>query len=223
MNVWYVIPSCRPVKEAWPVIQQWRNLGYKVALLRQGERIPCELAIYTEQYLGYAQSINTLVKHVLAADRNAAWIVTGGDDYWPDENHYARRIGRDCLVHFDGTYGIMQPTGDRYGNGYIDTAAASPWMGRQWCERMYGGRGPLCEQYRHMFTDQELQEVAQKLGVFWQRQDITQIHDHWTRKENSICPPFLAEVTFGKTNKRDRATFLQRRAVGFPGHEPIQL
>lgn len=198
-------------------------MGYRVALMRQGERLGCDLALYTSTYKGYAQSINTLVKHVLVVDKRADWLVIGGDDYWPSNDHNPATVALDCFIRFRSSFGVMQPTGDRYGNGYIDTAAASAWMGREWCERMYQGRGPLCEEYAHMFTDTELQEVAQKLGVFWQRRDITQYHDHWTRKENSTCPTYLEEVTHGETNKKDRATYLQRREAGFPGHEPLQL
>ena len=45
------------------------------------------------------------------------------------------------------TFGVMQPTGDRWGerNGIatIDRIAGSPWMGREFCRRMYHGSGPM--------------------------------------------------------------------------------
>ena len=92
------------------------------------------------------------------------------------------------------TFGVMQPTGDRWGDNEssraafgenrgaeIDRIAGSPWMGREWCERAYLGNGPMPDFYHHLYIDEELQEVATRLGVFWQCRDLTQYHNHPVR------------------------------------------
>jgi hypothetical protein len=134
----------------------------------------------------------------------------------------------------DSVFGVMQPTGDRWGENepwarqqfpnapaYIDRICGSPWMGRELCRRMYQGNGPLFEGYQHMYVDEELQCVAQSLGVLWQRRDLIHYHDHWGRTEGS-APEHLAEATSAAHWDRSRAIFNRRKAEGFPGHEPIK-
>ena len=61
-------------------------------------------------------------------------------------------------------------------------------------------------------------EVATKLGVMWARPDLTHYHHHWQR-ERQEEPEFLkvADTAHGKL----KPLFMERRAAGFPGHEPI--
>lgn len=132
------------------------------------------------------------------------------------------------------TFGVMQPTGDRWGEhdiipgktgAYIDRVCGSPWMGREFCRRMYQGQGPLFSGYFHMFEDEELQCVAQKLGVLWQRRDLTQHHRHWARQSGhgilNKMPGFLRQVNSREHWHESKALFDARAAAGFPGHEPI--
>lgn len=249
MSVWYAIPSARPAAEARTVLSEWRCRGYKIALLRQGESLAgmCDMGMHieTDHYLGWAYSVNRLAQTIVARDPTAQWIVTGGDDYLPDRRYTAQQIAEDCYKHFlresdkalkasgqpyriadymalSGSFGVMQPTGDRYGAGTkadIETAAASPWIGREWILRSYGGSGPLWDWYYHYFADTELQHVAQHQGVFWQRPDLTQEHKHWTREAVQVMPSHLAEPT--RRFVDDRILFEARQAKGFPGHEPI--
>ena len=127
----------------------------------------------------------------------------------------------------DHTFGVMQPTGDPWRDvqgRIIDRIAGSPWMGREFCRRMNGGAGPLWPEYTHCFEDEELQLVAHKLGVFWQRSDLTHLHNHWARQEKPrkiVKPDHLAEATSPEHWAKFKALFEQRRAAGFPGHEPI--
>ena len=111
----------------------------------------------------------------------------------------------------------MQPTGDRYGEGYIDTAAASPWIGREFAVRAYGGHGPFRDEYHHFYADTELQQVALKLRCFWQRPDITQEHKHWSRFGNN--KPEFADDLYSLYWDRDEALYKARQAAGFSGHE----
>jgi len=212
------------------------------------------------QYPGYAVVVNGLVHDVLALDQGCEWLVTGGDDVEPDPNHTAEEIAAECSACFGiktlmhrlscaeefakgcpdqsaRTFGVMQPTGDRWGStdpwaqklppnrrAYIDRVCGSPWMGREFCRRMYGGAGPLFPGYRHMFVDEELQAVAEKLGVLWQRPDLTHRHNHWGRGPNvqtSDCPEFLRAVSGPEHWKEASALFQSRKAAGFPGHEPL--
>ena len=264
INVWFAIPSCRPVAEASPRLDMWRRQGYKIALLRQGEEIPVDLSVPTGEYLGWARSVNILAKKILEMDPTAAFIVTGGDDYCPDMSHDAVEIGKQCTSHFwnnyectyppnrpkwglhdyysgntaaIGTFGIMQPTGDRWGDSaasrqvfgedrgaLLDRICGSPWMGRTWCERAYGGNGPLCAEYWHLHADEELHEVATKLGVLWQRSDLIQHHDHPLRKDGASqadWPEFLKPINTPESWNRHQQLFNARKRAGFPGHEPL--
>jgi hypothetical protein len=227
MSVWFCIPSARPRAEAQPVLDCWRQMGYRIALLRQGETIDADLVIETHHYYGWARSINTLSRLVFHADRDAHWIVSGGDDTEPDAVHGAEEIAHQCTVHFGGTFGVMQPTGDRWADGSIDRICGSPWLGRDFCTRMYGGNGPMYDGYRHMCADDELQQVAQLLGVLWQRRDLTHLHRHYFRTASdgvnygAVIPPHMTEWNSAAHWAEARFLFEGRRLSGFPGHDPL--
>jgi hypothetical protein len=216
MTVYFAIPSKREPSEAETCLSKWRSQGYKIALWRdQGDpRIPCDL-ILTGKYRGYHIAVNALCREILARDPEAQWIVTGGDDIDPDHKT-AQRIAQECTEHFKGTFGVMQPGGDKWGTP--DHFCGSPWMGREFCRRMYGGNGPWCEAYFHMWGDLEMWEVAQKLGILWARPDLTHYHHHWQRGKQQE-PAFLKVAD--SAHAKLKPLFLERRAGGFPGHEPI--
>lgn len=187
------------------------------------------------------------------ADPLAEWFVTGGDDVEPDMNNTAEEIAQQCSEHFSHiaiqnkfsdpavkdlvahadahmTFGVMQPTGDRFAGGSIDRICGSPWMGREFCRRMYGGKGPLFEGYRHMFVDEELQEVALKLDVLWQRPDLIHLHRHFMREDETDlhsdavkreAPAHLVKWNTQEHWAESQKLFRERKAAGFPGHEPI--
>lgn len=189
MSVWFCIPSARPVKEANRSLSKWRERGYRVGLWRDTEPAPellCDLLL-TGRYPGYANAVNAIAGEVLKIDPECRWIVDGGDDTEPDENHDPGSIAEECEKHFGGTFGVMQPTGDRWAGGSIDRIAGSAWMGREWCERANGGAGPLWHEFTHMFVDDCLQETAKKCGVFWQRRDLSHMHRHFLRNGDEVC------------------------------------
>jgi len=248
MSVWYAIPSARPPEEAAKVLNLWLERGYKIALRRDQNDWPYVGALVSYgAYRGYPAEVNALCRMILQVDPEAEWIVTGGDDVEPDPNKSADEIAVECEAEFyerharefrwiNGerdpekvrTFGVMQPTGDPFAGNCITRICGSPWMGREFCRRMYGGRGPFCEEYRHMFPDEELQEIAIKLGVFWQRPDLTHYHHHFTRIGNDAVydarrpvPSFLKEANSPEHWKTFQNLFFQRKATGFPGHEPI--
>lgn len=260
MSVWICIPSIRPAGGTLPL---WKERGYRVAVLRQGDSLPfADLEIPTDRYLGWAPSINRLVREVIARDPDAEWLVGGGDDTEP-ANHTPEEIARECSEKFYchielmyppnrpswseipipskggsgrnapswirwSTFGVMQPTGDKalWPGSAIENFAGSPWMGREFCRRMYGGNGPLFEGYYHMFGDEELQCVAMKLGVFWQRPDLIHLHQNWGRRPEGArredIPDFLQAVNTAEHWQQSKALFESRKAAGFPEHEPVE-
>lgn len=132
------------------------------------------------------------------------------------------------------TFGAMQPTGDRWGensahhnpamhSAYIDRVCGSAWLGREFCARVNRGNGPLWPAYRHMFVDEELFNVAQRLGVLWQRRDLIHYHDHPGRKSNYNsevdAPPHMKPWITSEHWREAEALFKARRAAGFPGTE----
>jgi hypothetical protein len=256
MSVWLTIPSARPPEEAEPILQQWRDRGYKIALWRDSsegylETITVTNGVLTSgdvfgTYPGYAQAVNRLVACVLENDPSAEWCVAAGDDISPDLNHTAEEIARECADHFRNhhidetgetidvhpTYGVMQPTGDRWGEkpdhpdphlrtAYADRVCGSAWLGREFCQRVNRGNGPLWPAYYHMGVDEELQAVAIKLGILWQRPDLIHRHHHWGRKRGMTddMPAFLKEVNTPKHWTAYKKLFAERQAAGFPGSE----
>lgn len=234
MSVWYAIPSKRPLADAERCLDAWAAKGYRIAVFRDsGEPFPrcATFGDTMRPYPGYARAVNELALGILELDPDAEWIVTGGDDVWPDERWRAIDIGEECTRNFRGTFGVMQPTGDRWGadqaqpnfagSAYIDRVCGSPWMGREFCERINGGQGPLWPEYTHMFVDEELQNVAQSLGILWQRPDLTQRHEHWARGAQRTVPEFLREVNTREHWNQYKALFEDRKANGFPGHQAL--
>jgi len=264
MSVWLCIPSARPPKQANPVLQKWRAMGYKIALWLDDRSNLGALSpdgFICAEYRGYAFAVNELIRTCISADPDAEWFVIGGDDTLPDPNKRADEIARECSEHFcryapstdlglsvvptykcqvpgcvaahidnarAATLGVMQPTGDRYAGGQIDRICGSAWIGREFATRAYRGNGPLWPGYTHMFVDEELQEVAKKYGVLWQRPDLTQLHMQYCRESAAIDSPAKEakppdHITHdGYTSEhweKYQKIFNERKADGFPGSE----
>jgi hypothetical protein len=247
-NTWYAIPSKRPPEQVEPVLAAWRERGYKTALMidEGGSAGSADYFNSVMPYLGYAESVNWLVRDILRMDSACDWIVTGGDDVYPDPNQHARSIATQCKAYFHGlnrergvplsvgceaidTFGVMQPTGDRWGDdalsrarygkdrgAYIDRVCGSPWMGREFCQRIYGGKGPLWPEFTHMYVDEHLQCVAEKLGILWQRPDLTQRHEHWGRQGDATkMPEFLKHANSSEEWAKSQAIFERLKSGGF--------
>lgn len=260
-SVWVCIPSARPPAEVKVWAKAWIERGYKIALWRDEppSTFPVDLVLHSSEYPGYAKVVNHLVAQVRALDSTAStaeWFVIGGDDVFPDPNHTAEEIARECREHFlearseelgmvtaqrreeFATFGVMQPTGDRWGenpnhpredmrSAYIDRVAGSAWLGREFCKRVNQGNGPLWPEYKHMFVDEELRHVAVKLGIYWERRDLTHLHQHAGRRRDydvTMIPEHLKKWTTGAEGQKhwneSEAIFFKRRAAGFPGSEP---
>ncbi len=249
MSVWVVCPSKRPADQVNVWAEAWRERGYGVAILRDeiesnGIYPAVEFCYLQGPYLGYARSVNKLIRIVGGRDLSAEWFIAAGDDVFPDANHTAEEIAAECRDHFfqvecdrgpgapqsieaAETFGVMQPTGDRWqedknGSALIDRVCGSAWIGREFARRMYQGNGPFWPEYEHMFVDEHLQNVALKLGVLWQRRDLIHFHAHALRPTDgrrvaniSELPEFLKPWNTKEHWDKSKAIFERQKAGGF--------
>jgi hypothetical protein len=239
LSVWLTIPSARPAAEIADRIQRWQRQGYRIALWRNGPNVDDALPFLTNrdalkatpEYAGWGQSINGMIKEICAYDPQAQWFVGGGDDTDPDPTKTADDIAAECTEEFGGTLGVMQPTGDRWGEdeiwarhrfphapAYIDRICGSPWIGREYARRANRGAGPFWPEYHHFHADEELCVIAKRDGLMWQRRDLIHFHDHPLRTgDRSKLPEFLEYINSPEYWSESTALFVKRRNVGFPG------
>ena len=195
-------------------------MGYRTAAwVDPGKPPVCVDYLLRAPYRGYAEAVNVLSRRILEMDRDCIAVVTGGDDIHPDTRTRVGIIAESFRQRWPDLFGIMQPRGTGTGvPGGEAGSAVSPWMGRGWISRAYGGKGPLWAEYPHYYVDTELRDVAMKLGVYWERPDLYQRHDHWATQDKQM-PPHLAAAQ--KTERASAILCCKRRDNGFPGHEPI--
>lgn len=199
-------------------------MGYKIAILRNHNHDPliCDL-MWDEPYEGYPKACNQIIRRVAEIDPQCRWFVTGGHDIMPDTDVDADTIAEQCTQRFGGTFGVMEPTGDRWmedelGRSANERVAAAPWIGREFALKTYGGNGPYFTGYWHDYSDNELAEVSELLGVRWMRRDLTQYNDHWMR-QGGRRPSYHFKIR--DTVAEAAKVFAARKADGFPGHESI--
>jgi hypothetical protein len=249
MSVWVTIPSARPFDEVAKWAAAWRERGYRIALSRddggwteEWGRVGVEVVLFSHlgfgAYPGYARAVNALIALLMLPMQthfDAEWFIIAGDDVYPDPNHTADEIAAECQEHFGGSFGVMQPTGDRWGenpnhhrpdmrSAYIDRVAGSAWYGREYCKRVNQGNGPLWPEYQHMFVDEEARAVALKLGVYWERRDLTHHHAHAGRVPHytvDMIPEHLKKWNTKEHWKEAETIFFRRRKEGFAGSEPL--
>jgi hypothetical protein len=209
---------------AWPTVDiseanttatKWKERGYATAVLTETpvERpVDIDHIVTCNRWMGFPVAANQLCQELKTY---YDIVVIGGNDLYPDQQYYAQDLGHQFVDHFGGTFGLMHPTGDRY--GLIDDAAICPWIGAEYIERMYAGNGPYYAGYYHYFCDGELQDVAVQNNVFWQRPDLIQYHAHWSR--NGIPRP--QHLMAAKNNHpEDQRTYHTRKSNNFPGSGP---
>ena len=209
MNVLAAWPSV-DVIEANDTAAVWKAQGYGTAVLVDyscDEQQHIDQLFHIDKWKGFPYAANYLCKKT-----NYDIIIIAGNDLTPDLSHTAQELGSEFINYFNGTMGLMHPTGDRY--GLIDDASICPWIGREYAARM---PGPYNEDYYHYFCDGELQDVAKLQGVFWQRPDLIQYHDHWAR-EGQVRPDHLKPAN--ERHTADKVTYETRKAANFPGAFP---
>lgn len=217
-DIYVAFPSGN-AQQADKCLKVWRELGYKTAVMvdwpeRSSE---ADIRLQTDRYSGWAPAINRLCSYCIG--EGADIVVCGNDDIYPDVKP-ARQLADEYFEHFKGsTFGVMQPTGDRFGN--IDGSAIAPWLGREFIERINGGRGPYWEAYRHLYSDTELWAVGKMLGIYCERRDVVQFHAHWSREGCTDTLPPKKRQFIVDHQDHDRDLFYRRKEQGFPGHEPL--
>lgn len=222
IEVWYAIPSAS-AENCARTLPEWRARGYRIALLQDpGNRFEADADVIVapfDSYRGYGASINHLIRKVIPTA--APIVVTGGDDMYPEMGRTAAEIAEEFLQRFPDTFGVMQPTGDDYAN--TANVCGSPWIGREFARRVYGGNGPYCEEYFQLYEDQELHDVAQRLGVLWKRPDLMHFHRHWRRERGAGSPiPDYQQKVLSR-EQESRSIYERRASAGFPGHLPREL
>lgn len=211
MNCWAVLPTPTASDAAHAVLEQWRDAGFRLMALVDDAsdfRFPVP-TVRAPQYKGWAWAMNELCRH--AASYGADLVTCIGDDLLPRDGLAADRLADAWRGFFgDSTYGVMQCTGDDYGE--IHHAAVSPTIGREYIAR----HRPFFEGYRHLYADRELQDVAAARGVFRQCASLTIYHDHWTRGQTPDRLPADRRGVIHGAAKSDAALYESRKASGFP-------
>jgi hypothetical protein len=78
-----------------------------------------------------------------------------------------------------------------------------------------------------MGVDEELQAVATRLGVLWQRRDLIQLHKHWGHApagqmgSTINMPAFLERANSVAEWAAYKKLYTARAEAGFPGSEVI--
>jgi hypothetical protein len=220
MKIWYAIPTAN-IKRAEQCFRAWKEKGFRTAaFIDTGASIPkyVDLCI-SDSYPGYFAAANHLVSKIDSVDCFADIIVTGGDDVFPDPNFTAVDLGKQFYDHFPDGFGVMQPIGDSMPG--TEKICGSPWFGRGWLDRAYEGNGPFFSGYLSFFGDEELKLVADSLGALWQRKDVTQFHNHWTRSGGPRMEQY--QIDNQKNWQRDESLFLEREDAEWPGAWPYKI
>lgn len=217
-DVWWAIPSAKPADDCNASLAPWRAKGYRLAVYRDPGRasgIDADVVI-AGPYRGWPAATNALCRYLLT-ETDAEFIVAGGDDMLCDPTAPAV-IADQCLRHFGGSLGVMQPTGDPLGTDSNGVPAAaricgSPWMGREFIEKWGGGGRPFFEGFNHFFCDELLCRQLQACGLLWQRPDLTHWHNHWHRT-GEPRPTYMGKAA--EMWAHDERLFRRFAAAGFP-------
>ncbi len=209
---WVSFPSADAAR-ARSAATRWSQQGYRVAILTDAVRddLPCDLRLQVEDYPGFFRSQNALAAAILALDSDLRTLCCAADDMRPDPEHVASEIADEFTERFPTGRGVMQPTGDDLDG--TDRICGSPWIGREWIRRGYAS-GPYYSGYRQFFGDEDLLYVAQGTGCFWRRPDLTQYHDHWSRRGKNAKTPY--QDANDRYWAADSRLFSSREELGFP-------
>jgi hypothetical protein len=217
MRIVYAIPTANP-DNAKKCFEAWKDMGYETFALfnnmpvNEAKHVEVDNFTYGTFYMGWGRSINAMCRDPRIKD--ADFVVSGGDDMYPDPDHTAQEIGEQLLDHFGGTLGVMQPHGDDWA-GTV-RICGSPWLGKEFRENMNNGIGPMWPEYYHFYADEELYETSKLLGLLWCRDDLSQRHEHWSRNREAR-PKYLERAKCMESG--DKLIFQKRQKLGFPNHE----
>jgi hypothetical protein len=216
----YLIPTANPALAA-ECFRAWRSMGWDTFALVDGNDVldaaildVVNFVFRQNDYPGWGESFNIMARTLHEYD----WLATGGDDVWPDPMRYAETIGNELSAHFNGTFGVCQPSADRWAwnkNGTTAPICYAPIIGAEFARRWNGGKGAFWPGYFQWCADAELHGATE--GLLLERPDLMFDHRH-VSKDGRPSPAY-------KTGKQHRwqadwDLYEQRRRDRFPGHEP---
>jgi len=221
--VWCAFPSCN-FERAKRTVDKWRDMGYRTAVYLDHTMASVNAEFeHFGRYSGYWDACNTLAVRCMSRSAilnpgKRVTVVLAADDIEPDPTRPGPEIAEECYELY-GPLWVMQPIGDVEHVEGTDRICGSPWLSREWMMRAYGGRFVAPLWYAQFYGDEELQNVAERLGVLHQREDLTQPHLHWCRKGASIKRLRYQIQNSDRYWNTDKETFDKRASLGFPGHE----
>jgi len=224
-KVWFAFPSAN-VDAIRETADLWTDHGCHVVVLSEADiedqiRVNIDRFVKVDQYSGWPTSHNIMMRIIRETCPDMRVVIAGSDDIEPDPDLTSDVIHEDMEEHFGSDlFGVMNPTGDRFSE--IDLHAVCPWIGRGFIERSYQGQGPFFEQYYHLYSDTELQQVAEQHGVFWQRRDVRQLHKHHCREGYVDRLDSARRLKIQKRLNDDKRIFEHRQKNGFPGSGVIE-
>lgn len=221
-KVWLALPSAN-IQIAKKTFPKWKEKGYNIAVICPDKfskdylNITDKIVLESEigGYKGWAKSVNYLSKKLEKYDI----LIAAGDDMYPDPNYESHELRLQFIRHFGGTFGVMQPYGDKFGSlacPSCEQICGSAWLGKDFRNKINKGNGPIWEEYWHMWADTELYQVALKHNCLWIREDISQYHEHRIRGKHNFRPT----IPSGETNKGQKLYF-HRKKNNFPGTQII--
>ena len=221
-EVWLVMPSAN-IEMAKKTFPEWKLRGYKIAIICPDDLynnyLPITDMIIKESkhfgYSGWAKSVNILCNELKDIDITIA----AGDDMYPDNNYVAEELRQQFINYFNGTFGIMQPIGDKFGSmacPECEQICGSAWLGKDFRNKINKGNGPMWDQYWHMYADTELYQIGIKYNCLWLREDLNQYHEHRLRGKHNFKPT----IPRGNTDIAKKIYF-ERKENNFPNTEPI--
>jgi hypothetical protein len=209
-EVWMLCTTSLPTLCS-DTVARWRALGYKSLVLQIGGQgdCGCDVTSTCERDPGTPAAWNYLTDQLLP--RSADLVVLASDTTLPDPTCSATDMADAFFERFPDGVGIMQASDDRVEHDQ-PRRCVSPYMGRGWIERAYGGYGAIYPKYANFYADFELYWVARSLGALWERPELRQ-------RLNTFA---AAPVThaFDRWLDGDFALLQQRVRMGFPGCQP---
>lgn len=218
MIIAVAFPSYDPVR-AEEASGRWAAQGYRTAVVVNKEKfskkIRGDVVIKVGAYEGYYRTMNYLCANLFQQLR-ADIVVCAGDRIRPPDHARAHEIATTFAARFKNGIGVMQPCAhapSMPAQGELE----SPWIGRNFWARFYGGQGPYHEQYFQYFGNRELAAVASKAGVLWYRPEVGQ------PVETQATPEWYQSTNRSSYWGRDAAIFGERERLGFEGAEASRL
>lgn len=222
-TIWLGMPSAN-IEMARKTFPVWRHFEYKIAVIcpdkLKSEYEPIVDLLFTESevggYQGWPKSVNFISNKL----KNVDVVIAAGDDMFPDKNFTAYDLRRQFFDHFKGTFGVMQPYGDKFGSmacPECEQICGSAWLGKDFRNKINRGKGPMWEEYWHMYADTELYQVAKKHNCLLVRDDLVQYHEHRLRGTHGFVP----KIPAGNTAKA-KEIYDRRKSQNFPGTEPLK-